>query len=120
VRPGSELFGKAFESWVFHELSTYVSYSARGAFLSYWRLPSGIEVDFVIDDMRAAVEAKAVPSVSSHHLAGLRALKQDHPEVGARYLVSLETRRRRTADGIEILSPRAFVEQLWGGRIGGA
>jgi predicted AAA+ superfamily ATPase len=117
VRPGSELFGKAFESWVHHELSTYIAYSARGALLNYWRLPSGIEVDFVVDDMRAALEAKAVPSVSSHHLAGLRALKEDHPEVGARYLVSLEPRRRRTSDGIEILSPESFVEQLWQGRL---
>ena len=44
---GSELYGKAFENWVFHELCAYNSYSESFAQLSYWRLASGIEVDFV-------------------------------------------------------------------------
>ena len=33
--PGSELYGKAFENWVFHELSAFVSYRSFGGALSY-------------------------------------------------------------------------------------
>ncbi|MGH7820250.1 MAG: ATP-binding protein, partial [Candidatus Binatia bacterium] len=56
---GSELYGKAFENWLFHELAAHNAYADAFARLSYWRLASGIEVDFIVDDMRVAIEAKA-------------------------------------------------------------
>ena len=69
---GSDSYGKAFENWMFHELSAYVAYRDLDERLTYWRLPSGIEVDFVLGDMRVAIEAKASVRVVSHHLRGLR------------------------------------------------
>lgn len=117
LQMGSELFGKAFENWVFHELTTYNAYASVGAQLSYWRLASGIEVDFIIDDMRVAIEAKAVRSVASHHLKGLRTLLEDHPRSGERYLVCLEKRAYRTSDGIHVLPVGSFIELLWEGRL---
>ena len=59
LSPGSELYGKAFENWVFHELSTFVSYRQFDGDLSYWRLAGGTEVDFVLGDMHMAIEAKS-------------------------------------------------------------
>ena len=59
LQAGSELYGKAFENWVFHELSAHNAYSETFATLSYWRLASGIEVDFIVNDMQLAIEAKA-------------------------------------------------------------
>ena len=56
---GSQLYGKAFENWVHHELAAYVAYTAFDGELAHWRLPSGVEVDFVLGEMRLAVEAKA-------------------------------------------------------------
>ena len=44
LRAGSELFGKAFENWVFHELCAHNAYTEAYSALSYWRLASGIEV----------------------------------------------------------------------------
>ena len=58
LQPGGELFGKAFENWVFHELCCYNAYRARYADFFYWRLSSGIEVDFVVNHIDCAVEAK--------------------------------------------------------------
>ena len=55
---GSELFGKAFESWLFHEISAYLAYTRSEERLSYWRLAGGAEVDFIVGDMRVAIEAK--------------------------------------------------------------
>lgn len=113
MEPGSSLFGKAFESWVRHELRAYSHYRERFFDLSYWRLASGIEVDFVIDDMAAAVEAKASPRVKTDDLNGMRQLKVDHPNVRERYVVSLESKPRVTEDGIVVLPWRTFVDRLW-------
>lgn len=109
--PGAELFGKAFENWVFHELRAANAYGEHFHDLSHWRLASGIEVDFIVGTMTLAVEAKAAAKVVDHHLHGLRHLRVDHPSV-RRVMVCLEPRPRRTDDGIDILSPAAFVARL--------
>lgn len=114
LEPGSELFGKAFESWVRHELRAYSHYRERFFDLSYWRLASGIEVDFVVDDMRAAFEAKATSRVKSDHLKGLRQLVIDYPKVKRRGIVCLESKPRVTEDGIEVLPWKVFRDRLWG------
>jgi predicted AAA+ superfamily ATPase len=114
---GSELYGKAFENWVFHELTAYNAYTERYAMLAYWRLASGIEVDFVVNDMDVAIEAKASARITSDHLKGLRQLVRDHRRVRRRIVVCLEPRARRTDDGIEILPAATFVRRLAAGEI---
>jgi len=120
LEPGSELFGKAFESWVFHELSAYRAYHGFAFDLAYWRLASGAEVDFIVDDFRCAVEAKATARVHGDHLKGLRELYRDQPRVGKRVVVSLEARTRRTEDGIDVLPATVFARELWSGALLGA
>ena len=110
--PGSELYGKAFENWVFHELVVCDAYGEADAKLAYWRLASGIEVDFVVNDMQLAVEAKASARITSDHLKGLRHLARDHPRVGRRVVVCLEPKARRTDDGIEIVPAVTFIRRL--------
>lgn len=111
LRPGSELYGKAFENWVFHELSAHNAYSEAFARLTYWRLASGIEVDFVANDFRVAIEAKATAKVTADHLRGLRTITQDH-RVGQRVVVCLESKSRRTDDGILVVPAREFCTRL--------
>jgi predicted AAA+ superfamily ATPase len=117
LTPGSELFGKAFENWVFHELSAHRVYSDLYYDLRYWRLASGIEVDFVVNDMELVIEAKSSPRIHSDHLRGLREIIKDHPKLKRRIVVSLEERARKTEDGIEILPYSVFIKQLWAGVI---
>jgi predicted AAA+ superfamily ATPase len=117
IRPRSELFGKAFEAWVHHELRTYLSYSGRIEGLSYWKIQQGPEVDFIVGHMRAAFEAKASDSIHADHTRGLRELIKDYPGVGARYVVCLEKHSRRTEDGIGILSVADFTSRLWSGKL---
>jgi predicted AAA+ superfamily ATPase len=112
LEPGGELFGRAFENWVFHELATYRAYRGFRFELAYWRLASGIEVDFVTDDLTLAVEAKAARSVHVDHLKGMRELAAEH-RVRRRIVVSLDQRPRRTEDGIEVLPARVFARRLW-------
>ena len=111
---GTDRHGKAFENWVFHEVSAFISYRDLDEELAYWRLPSGIEVDFVIGEMRLAIEAKASARISGRHLKGLRVLAEEHPGV-RRFLVCLEPRARRTDDGIDLIPAADFVRRLWQG-----
>ena len=117
ISPGSELYGKAFENWVFHELSAFVSYRELDARLSYWRLPSGIEVDFLLGDVDLAVEAKSAAAITRNHLKGLRALTGEYPGVGRRVVVCTEPRARRTDDGIDIIPAAEFARRLWAGEL---
>ena len=52
--PGAALYGKAFENWVFHELTAFRAYREVDGELTYWRLAGGTEVDFVLGDMRGS------------------------------------------------------------------
>jgi predicted AAA+ superfamily ATPase len=115
IEPGSELFGKAFENWCFHELNAYNMYKERFADFFYWRLAGGTEVDFIVNDMRIAIEAKASGKISANHLKGLRSLQRDHPGIGRRIVVCCEDKPRVTEDGIEIIPAANFVEMLWAG-----
>ncbi|HSK30788.1 MAG TPA: AAA family ATPase [Candidatus Limnocylindria bacterium] len=115
IEPGSELFGKAFENWLHHELSAYAAYSGEAHELSYWRLTTGVEVDFIIDDMAYAVEAKASRYVTADHLRGLRELAREHARIKKRFVVSLDPQPRVTEDGIEVLPHAVFTQRLWQG-----
>ena len=115
--PGSELYGKAFENWVHHELAAFIAYRDMDAELSYWRLPSGIEVDFLIGDVEFAIEAKSSARVTRNHLKGLRTIVEEYPDVRRRIVVSMEPRARRTDDGIDILPAETFVRRLWAGEL---
>ena len=116
---GSELFGKALENLVHHELTAFREYREQSWDLSYWRLASGVEVDFIAaaSGIRAAIEVKSTEHAGDHHLGGLRAIVVDHRSIGHRILVCLEPKRRVTVDGIEILPVTEFLERLWKGTL---
>ena len=81
ITPGSELLGKAFENWLFHELSVHAKYSELFYELSYWRLSSGIEVDFILGPGTVAIEAKGKSKITSWDIRGLVNFQKDFPEV---------------------------------------
>ncbi len=117
LQRGSELYGKAFENWVFHELTAYSHYKECDDLLSYWRLASGVEVDFVLGDMAVAIEAKSSAKITRNHLRALRSLAVDFPDVGSRIVVCREPKPRKTDDGIDILPVDVFTDRLWDGDI---
>lgn len=117
VDRGSMSFGQAFENWVCHELSCFVEYSGSLDQLSFWRLSTQQEVDFILGNMRLAVEAKASPRIHDGHLKGLRLLAGEYPGVNRRVVVCLEPRMWRTKDGIDILPAADFVRMLSSGEL---
>ena len=116
LRPGGELYGKAFENWVYHELAAGIDYMEKDTELAYWRLAGGTEVDFVIGDMELAIEAKSGDNITNNHLKGLRQLAREYPGV-SRMVVCREPKARRTDDGIDLLPFGVFVERLWSGEL---
>lgn len=115
VQPGGESFGKAFENWVFHELSVYKRTRNRALPLHYWRLSNGAEIDFVVGDAEIALEAKGKDRLHGGDLKNLRMFKEEYPTVRHRMVVCLESQRRVTDDGILILPYQEFLTTLWGG-----
>lgn len=112
VEEGSELFGRAFEHFLYLEIIAHASYSEAFYPVSYWRTASGFEVDLVLGDCEVAVEIKSASMARSRHLKGIRAFKEEF--AARRYIVvSMDQAPRRTEDDIEILPWRDFLEHLW-------
>ena len=116
VVPGSELFGRAFEHYIWMEIVAHSSYSGLFYPISYWRTASGFEVDFIIGDHEIAIEVKSTELAHTTHLKGLRRFKEEY-SARRSILVSLDAKPRMTEDGIEILPWQIFLERLWGGEI---
>jgi predicted AAA+ superfamily ATPase len=57
-RAGTPEFGKAFEHYLLMELKAYQAYVSPELDLAYWRTSSGLEVDFILGNMRTAIEVK--------------------------------------------------------------
>jgi len=116
VVPGSELFGRAFEHYIWMEIIAHSSYSELFYPVSYWRTASGFEVDFILGDHEIAIEVKSTELANTTHLKGLRRFKEEY-SVRRSILVSLDSRPRKTENQIEILPWQIFLEQLWGGEV---
>ncbi len=115
IEQGSELFGRAFEHFIYQELVAYSDYRNANIEMTYWRTTSGFEVDFILNE-QIALEVKSSTTIQSHHLKGLRAINDDHPEL-KRIIVSLDQRKRLTDDNITIFPWKPFLEALWSGEI---
>jgi predicted AAA+ superfamily ATPase len=116
VQPGSELFGRAFEHFIWMEIIAHSSYSENFYPVSFWRTSSGIEVDFILGDHEISIEVKSTTLANDSHLKGLRRFKDEY-STRRSILVSLDSTPRETIDQIEILPWNNFLDQLWEGRV---
>ncbi len=114
ISPGSADFGEFFEHFICLEIKTWIDYRLPRTSLNYWRSTSGFEVDCLLNG-EIAIEIKAATTVSSKHLKGLKALREEG-FIKRSILVCREP-RPRLVEGIEILPWEYFLDQLWGGKI---
>ncbi|MBN1184047.1 MAG: ATP-binding protein [Bacteroidales bacterium] len=112
---GSELFGRAFEHFIFHEIYSHSHYSDLNYPISYWRTASQIEVDFILGDHQVAVEVKATGMAHHGHLRGLKSFAKEY-KVKKLILVSNDLSPRKVGN-ISIMPWKFFLEQLWDGRV---
>jgi uncharacterized protein len=108
-------FGEAFETYLYHELKTYIDYCHAGLVpLKFWRSASGMEVNFILGE-ETAIEVKSSLHVTDAMLKGLRALSEER-SLKHKIIVVPNTVKRSTADGILVLSYQEFLQESWEGR----
>ncbi len=110
-----EAFGRAFEHFVFMELRAYVSYRELDCPIAYWRTKNGHEVDFVLGDAEVAIEVKGSQRVDSRELRSMRKFKDRYSPRQA--IVVCNEAAPRESEGIRVLPWRAFLEELWSGKV---
>jgi predicted AAA+ superfamily ATPase len=110
-----EEFGKAFEHFILMEINAYRSYNLKTFELNFWRTKSGLEVDFVLDRGKVAIEVKGTQRVDKNNLKGLFAFKEEYSPKKA--IVVCNEKEKRIYKGIEIMPWRDFLYHLWKGKI---
>ena len=115
IEQGSEVFGKAFEHFIYHELYSHCHYSDINYPISYWRTASQLEVDFILGDHEVAVETKSTSIVNPRHLKGLKSFAEEY-KVKKSIIVSTDPFIRRI-DNIDVLPWDEFLRRLWAGEI---
>ena len=110
LHPSTTEFGEALETYMAHELKSYVDCYFPTESLNYWRSTSQFEVDFILMD-RLAIEIKATKKIVASDLKGLKALR-DEDAMDAYVMVSLDPAPRKE-DGILILPVEEFLGRLW-------
>lgn len=108
---GSEVFGNAFEHFIYHEIYAHSQYSGLAYPISYWRTASQIEVDFILGNNEVAVEVKSTTNVSSRHLSGLKSFAEEYKT--KQLILVCNEPMARLVDNIHILPWKVFLQKLW-------
>jgi predicted AAA+ superfamily ATPase len=109
--------GSLLETWVLHELRAAIDVQGLGGNLSYWRTPSGSEIDFVWERgrRRVGIEVKAATTWRREHAAPLAALREEG-ELGAAFGVYTGA-HRLVERGVTVLPALEFARELAAGRV---
>lgn len=112
IEAQSELFGRAFEHFIFLETRAAIRYLKSDLALEYWRSQSNFEVDLIYGD--SAFEIKSTSHIDQRHIKGLRALMEEKKL--KRYFLICNVDKPRAYEGIEIIPWMDYLEQLWMGK----
>lgn len=115
IEPGSEVFGSAFEHFIYHEIYAHSKYSGINYPISYWRTASQIEIDFVLGEHEIGIEVKESQQINPRHLKGLKSFAEEY-NVKKLILVSNDPFPRQIGD-ILALPWNMFLDKLWSGEI---
>jgi len=110
-----ELFGKAFEHFIFMEIAAHDSYTELDYEINFWRTKSGLEVDFVLGGGEVVMEVKGTTRVEKRDLRPLIAFMEEYSPRKA--LVVCNEREERVHGRIRIMPYRNFLRDLWEGKI---
>lgn len=110
-----EEFGKAFEHFILMEILAHRSYRDLGYDVNFWRLKSGLEVDFILGRGEVALEVKGGSRIDNADLRPLRAFIQEYRPKKA--LVVCNELHPRVHEAIHILPWRYFLKRLWNGEV---
>lgn len=108
--------GRAFEHFILMELVAFLGIHELDMPLNYWRSKNGMEVDFILDEGKIALEVKIDNNPTMMDIPGLLAFCDDYEPQHAIVICQCEQKRRvKTKEGhpIEILPWREFLDNLW-------
>ena len=110
-----ELFGRAFEHFIFTEIQAHASYSELHYDINFWRTKSRLEVDFVLGGGEVAVEIKGAKRLDNRDLRPLMAFVDEFRPRHAMVVCNENT--ERVVGSIRIMPWRRFLSALWEGDI---
>jgi predicted AAA+ superfamily ATPase len=110
-----ELFGRAFEHFIFMEIAAHSSYRELDYGIQYWRTKSGLEVDFVLGGGEVALEIKGTSRLDSRDMRSLVAFTEEYKPRKA--IIVCNEKEERVIGRIRILPWRTFLAALWGGAV---
>lgn len=113
IPESSDLFGRAFEHFIFMELRAFQSYSRHRPDLYFWRSTNHHEVDFLVGQ-HLAIEVKAKKKTTDRDAKNLHALAEEG--VHKHLIVVSQDPINRSADGITYLHWSEFLRRLWSQR----
>lgn len=114
-----DIAGRAFEHFIFMELMAYRGLNDREFDIQFWRVPSGLEVDFILGNGEIAIEVKINDNLRKSNLQGLHAFAESFKPKKS-IVVNTSPNPRKLTDGghvIDVLPWRHFLEMLWAGEI---
>ena len=112
--------GAAFEHVILMELVAYKGLRKKRYEITHWRTKTGLEVDFILDAAKIAIEVNINLKVSKQDVRGLIAFCEEHrPEKAIVISQDLSPRLMEINDQIKInIMPwQTFLEALWAGAI---
>ena len=113
--PRGEQFGKAFEHFIFTEINAYRSYKSKNFNINFWRTKSGLEVDFILDSGKIAIEVKGTNRVDTTDLKPLKVFIEEHSPLKA--IVVCNEKEERLHNNIHIMPWQNFLQYLWDDKI---
>lgn len=124
--PDSAWKGVSLETWIYHELRVYNQVSQKRKHLAYYRVPSGLEVDFVIELERGLKTRKSRVILlevklskkwdRSWNKAMLNLIETGKVEVERSIGIYCGTERLQFGN-IEVLPVEMFLTELFAGKV---
>ncbi|MEA3468381.1 MAG: AAA family ATPase [Thermodesulfobacteriota bacterium] len=110
-----ELFGNAFEHFIYLEMLAHRSYHEIDYEINFWRTKSGLEVDFILGNGDVAVEVKGTSMVDRRALRPMKTFIDRYAP--RKSIVVCNEREERIHSGIRIMPWRLFLQELWRDKI---
>jgi len=111
--------GHALENYLMLELIAYREIRNKRFCINYWRSKTGLEVDFILNKGKIAIEVKISNSLANKELKAIASFSQEYkPE--AAYVICLEEKKRLltlVSRPIIIYPIEEFLQDLWQGKI---
>lgn len=111
-----EIAGRSLEHLILMELMAYRDIRKKRFDIQYWRSKTGLEVDFILDDAKIALEVKISKEVHQEDLKGMLAFCEEHPKTKAIVVSQDSAPRKMNIDKTTILTIlpwKVFLERLW-------